>query len=289
MEIKRIFTHERVDLDAVCSLWAALRFIPEARNAAIHFRPANWDGAEMNEDDIAVDMYACGRGMKGRKEEGGTVHSCFASLISRFASLEDRVALASLVAYVDADDVSGYPIKHLAPYLGRSARHVIEAIDLKAVLRAVNRSTHPRSDMAVVQSMFPILNGLFQDGHSKRRAIEEAKNVKRFAGGLVALKENCNEPGVDQLLFEEGVWAIVFIEKMNIGILRGPDRSVRMDASEVRKVVEAAGETDEWFAHPAGFLYCRGSRTAKATTPSKVNPLELVNALDLAFASDMRD
>ncbi len=289
MEIKRIFTHERVDLDAVCSLWAALRFIPEARNAAVCFRPSNWDGAEMNEDDIAVDMHAGGRGMKGRKEENGTIHSCLALLVSRFASHEDQAALASLIAYVDADDVSGYPIKRLAPYLGKSARHVIEAIDLKAVLRAVNRSMHPRSDTGVVQSMFPILNGMFQDGHSKRRAIDEAKNVKRFAGGLIALKENCKEPGIDQILFEEGVWAIVFIEKMNIGILRGPDRSVRMDAPEVRKVIETAGETDEWFAHPAGFLYCRGSRTAKAVTPSKVDPLELVKALDMAFASDMRD
>ena len=289
MEIKKIFTHERVDLDAVCSLWAVLRFIPEARNAAICFRPANWDGAEMNADDIAVDMHAGGRGMKGRKEEKGTVHSCLALLVSRFASPEDQVALASLVAYVDADDVSGYPIKHLAPYLGSSARHVIEAIDLKAVLRAVNRSTHPRSDMAVVQSMFPILNGLLADGQSKRRALEEAKSVKRFAGGLIALKENCKEPGVDQILFEEGVWAIVFVEKMNIGILRGPERSVRMDAPEIRKVVETAGETNEWFAHPAGFLFCRGSRTARAKTPSKVDPMELVKALDEAFASDTRD
>ena len=100
----RIFTHFNVDLDAVCSVWAAKQFVSGAAEATVEFRPANWDGAEMSEGDLAVDIAAGGRGMKGEKGENGIVHSCFASIVAGHASAEDRSALANLVRFVDAQD-----------------------------------------------------------------------------------------------------------------------------------------------------------------------------------------
>jgi hypothetical protein len=51
-----------------------------------------------------------------------------------------------------------------------------------------------------------------------------------------------------------------------------------MDHPEICAVVEAAGEAKEWFAHTAGFLFCRGSRKARAENPSKVKPRTLAEA-----------
>lgn len=115
----KIFTHFNVDLDAVCSVWAAREFIPGARSAAVEFRPANWDGNGMSEGDLALDMEADGRGIKGEKESDGIVHSCFASIVSQYASPADQAALANLVRFVDAQDSRGSAVKFLAPDASR--------------------------------------------------------------------------------------------------------------------------------------------------------------------------
>lgn len=78
----RIFTHINVDLDATASVWAARYFMANMAGAPVEFRPADWDGAEMIQGDIAVDINAGGRGIKGEKGLDGTVHSCFASIMA---------------------------------------------------------------------------------------------------------------------------------------------------------------------------------------------------------------
>ena len=133
----KIFTHFNVDLDAVCSVWAVRQFIPGARDAAIEFRPANWDGAEMAEDDIAVDIPAGGRGIKGEKGKNEIVHSCFASIVAKHAPPEDQSALASLVRFVDAQDAHGSAVKFLAPEASREAQETLAMTGLNAVLRAL--------------------------------------------------------------------------------------------------------------------------------------------------------
>ncbi len=88
----KIFTHFVVDLDAVCSVWAAKQFISGAKGATVEFRPANWDGKEMAEGDLALDIDAGGRGMKGEKGENGIVHSCVALIVAEYASPADQSA-----------------------------------------------------------------------------------------------------------------------------------------------------------------------------------------------------
>jgi len=77
--------------------------------------------------------------------------------------------------------------------------------------------------------------------------------------------------------------AIVYVDGMNIGVIRRDDVSTRMDHPRIREVVETAGEAGEWFAHPAGFLYCRGSRKAPATSRSRVTARELGEAMNLVL------
>lgn len=118
----KIFTHFAVDLDAVCSVWAARQFIPGAKDAIAEFRPANWDGNDMAESDLPVDIPAGGRGMKGEKGEGGIVHSCLASIVAQYASPGDQSALTSLVRFVDAQDAHGSAVKFLVSEASNEAQ-----------------------------------------------------------------------------------------------------------------------------------------------------------------------
>lgn len=269
----KIFTHFVVDLDAVCSVWAAKQFIAGTQDAIVDFRPANWDGSDMAEGDLALDIDAGGRGLKGEKGEGGIVHSCFASIVAKHSSPADWSALANLVLFVDAQDAHGSAVKFLAPEASREAQEVLAMTGLNAVLRAL-QATHSRNDALVVERMSEILSGMLQAGRARQRAVVEADKAEIIDGGKVAIVVNSREFATNGVLFEErGVRVIVYVDGYNLGVIRHGDESLRMDHAELRAVVEAAeGEASEWFAHPAGFLFCRGSRKAPAENPSKVNP-----------------
>ena len=164
----KIFTHFVVDLDAVCSVWAAKQFISGAKGATVEFRPANWDGKEMAEGDLALDIDAGGRGMKGEKGENGIVHSCVALIVAEYASPADQSALASLVRFVDAQDAHGSAVKFLAPEASRESQETLAMTGLNAVLRAL-QATHSRNDALVVERMSEILSGMLQAGRARSR------------------------------------------------------------------------------------------------------------------------
>jgi hypothetical protein len=229
----------------------------------------------MAESDLALDIDAGGRGMKGEKGEGGIVHSCLASIVAKEASPADQSALASLVRFVDAQDAHGSAVKFLAPEASREAQETLAMTGLNAVLRAL-QATHSRNDALVVERMSEILSGMLQAGRARERAAVEADKAEVLDGGKVAIVVNSREFATNGVLFEErGVRVIVYVDGHNLGVIREGSETLRMDHVELRAVVEAAGETSEWFAHPAGFLFCRGSRKAPAENPSKVNPRTL--------------
>jgi hypothetical protein len=292
-----------VDLDAVCSVWAAKQFIDGTQNAAVDFRAANWDGSEMAEGDLALDIAAGGRGMKGETGEGGIVHSCFASIVEQYASTADQLALANLVSFVDAQDAHGSAVKHLlrprgdivydyergygadpeffaeSSYVAGQPSgegvQVLAMTGLNAVLRAF-QSTHPRNDSMVVERMSEVFSGMLKAGRARQRAALEADKVTILEGGLVAICWNNREFATNGILFDErNVRVIVYVDGHNLGIIRRGNETLRMDHPELLAVVEKAGESSEWFAHSAGFLFCRGSRKAPAENPSKVDPREL--------------
>jgi hypothetical protein len=268
----RIFTHLNVDLDAVCSVWAVQCFIPEAQHAQLVFRPADWDGAEMSEDDLALDMSAGGRGVKGEKDGDGIIHSCFATIVERHASSDDQSALAKLVRFVDAQDAHGSAVKFLCPDVDSDVQSVFAATGINAVLRAL-QAVHARNDVLVVDRMSEILTGMLKAGRARQRASVEADKAEVLEGGNVAIVWNSREFATNGILFEErGVRVIVYVDGCNLGLIRHSSEALRMDNPEFRAVVEKVGETSEWFAHPAGFLYCRGSRKAPAKSASNVSP-----------------
>lgn len=287
-----IFTHVSVDIDAVSSVWAARKFIPGAEKAKVVFVPANWDGAEMQKGDYAVDIYAGGRGIKGAKDSSGCTHSCFRTIVERYALREDQLALRDLVAFIDADDSTGNAFKALFPNTTTEEQKRLRSISVGIAFAAI-KYQYGSDDNAVVERWSEMLDSILQMGRDKQIAMAQAREIPVVNGVAVVY----NTPSmVRRMLSQEfGARMIVFVNKNTIGINRGEDEKLRTDHPAIRAVVETAGEQvsardggepGKWFAHPYGFLFCWGSNKAPAMTTSKVKPEDLAEAIRKALAEE---
>ena len=268
----QLYTHRNIDLDAVASLWAVRRFVHP--QAFIRFVDANWDGSEMCDGDTAVDIFAGNKGIKGKQDPDGTIHSCFATLVSKCCSPEEQQALAELVLYVDATDRGNGP-KNLGA-TGEMAK-IWSFTGINAVLRAF-QSLHncdPRKDLNVSLKMFEIFNGLLINGLTRLECVKDADQAE-WISPTVVINRHTQRMGTNGVLFERGALAVVFVDGHNMGVVREGQQTTRMDAPAVRQVIN--GETG-WFFHPSGFLVARGTRKAPATSPSNVDPVELAKAV----------
>ncbi len=273
-----------VDLDAVASVWAIRTFAEAYMDAEVCFRPANWDGTGLNEDKaVAVDIEAGGKGVKGKKDDDGTVHSCFATIISKLASKNDQEALAPLVTFIDAQDAHGSAVKFLAPEINDEAQQIFSLTGINSVLRAF-QSIFPGRDDTVIECMSEIFDGMLKAGRSRQMAKIEANEAEILPGDNVAILRNMRHCATSYVLFERGVKAIVYVDGHSLGIFREGSQTLRMDHPQLREIVEQQGELDQWFAHSSGFLFSRGTRKAPATSPSNVDPVKLAETANSLFS-----
>ncbi len=264
-----IYTHQNVDLDAVASLWFWIRFVD--KNEKFSFVPANWDGETMNDDDVALDIDAGGNGIKG-KNENGEICSCFKYLINKYANEQDQKALKKLSLFVDAQDRKGNAVRELG-----ATNEVAETLNftsINAILRAF-QSMNPYNDKKVAAKMFEIFDGMLKNGRARIAAEEEAESAEWY--GDVAIITNAKKMATNGVLMEKkGAKAVVFIDGNNLGVVRRDDVEVRMDHEAIRAVVE---HEEGWFFHRLGFLAARGTRKSPETTPSKIDPYKLAEAV----------
>jgi hypothetical protein len=277
--MRRIFTRTRPGLDPFASLWAVRKFVSGAAQAAVVFRDPTWNGSGMEPDELAIDLRAGGRGMQVTVDREGIVHSCFATIVERYAPPEDRAALADIAAYIDAQRVRGSAVNSLAPHASREARAALGATGLQAIVRGL-RMLSPDSDLEVLARLSQILDGLLEFGRARQRALEEADRAEMIGDGSVAIVTDALEPTTNAVLMKErGVRVIVYVNGPNMGLLRAEKESLRMDHRSIRAVVREAGEEAQWFSHPMGFLYARGTRKQPVDTPSRVDPRELAEVI----------
>lgn len=270
-----IYTHFNLDLDAAASLWAYGKFSGNPVYLdEVKFVPANFDGSEMTEGDVALDIDAGGKGIKGEKGQDGAIHSCFATLISKYCDEKQQLALKELVSFVDAQD-RGNAAKNLGVQ-GEAAR-VWSFTGLNAVLRAF-QGQYPRNDRMVAMKMFEIFDGLYHSGQRRAEAEKEADTAKII--GDVAIMENAKCFGTNGVLFERGVKSVVFVDGNNLGAVRGDGVDIRMDHPAIKAAV---GDEQGWFFHPAGFLAARGTRKSPAESKSAVQPEALAAAIQKAL------
>ena len=268
--MKKIFTHMFVDLDAVVSVWLVKRFVAGFHDAIVKFVPANWTpDSSFVAGDIAVDISA---GLKGIDVEDQ--HHCAAwALWYDMLSPQDRNALSDLVAYVDLQDENGDVLTACGLEAHESVSLLREA-GLNSIFRGLQGSI--KNDTQVLALMETILDGLHDKAMARLRAEEEANTAEFF--GNVAIIRNAQEFGTNGVLFSRGAKAVVFVDGNNLGVVRRNGLTVSMSHDSVRALIPT-DEALEWFAHPAGFLFGRGTRKAPVNTPSKVNPIAFATAL----------
>jgi hypothetical protein len=278
----KVYTHINVDLDAVASVWAAREFIPGAREAELVFVPANWDGEGMDDGDLALDIRAGDRGIKGEQRPDGTVGSCFAQLVAEHASSDDQEALARLVAWVDAQDAHGQPVEWLAPEASSDVQETLTENSISGTLRDL-QETLPNDDAVIVELMGKIFSGRLKRGHARHRAHAEADRAELIGAGRVAIVRDKREKATNAILFDRGVRVIVYQDGYDIGVVRANGVALKMDHRELLAVIHAAGEEigdgrGTWFIHSAKFLLAWGTFNAPATSPSAVRPDDLAAA-----------
>jgi hypothetical protein len=290
-----IYTHEDPDLDSVASVWAAREYCG-MRGANVNFCPASWDGSGIEPGDLAVDMWAGGKGIKGRKE-GIVVHSCFEFLMDNYASKEVRAIFRPLIEFIDILDSRGAVINHLVPDADKSVKAVLTSATLNSIFLALkeeivgDEEELERDELElrwqmVIDEMSKYFSGMLKYGLRRMRVLKgNIKDVVEFFGSdrQVALVHN-SDHFLHGYLFGHGAKIIVYDSKVGLGVVRNSrsDEAAefRTDNSLVRSIVdETGGESVEWFAHPSGFMYCRGTRKSRVKTRSRVDPRKLAEAV----------
>jgi len=281
--MKRILTHFNVDLDAASSVWAVQRFVEGYGLAPLKFVTANYS-EKLENGEIAVDITADGQGVKGEVTEGGNVLSAFSSLLDLYAPDDVQEAMQDYCIFLNAQEGFGSAAKHLAPNSAQSS--ILERTGMNACFRALQATTS--TDVETCELWGRVLDGFLKAGMARQRAEKEADRATILDSGLVAISRDPKEFATNGVLFSRGIKAVVFVQGNNLGVVREGAVMQRMDDDRIKAVVEDKGELDEWFAHPAGFLFCRGSRKAPAKNLSKVDPLELAKAVEGVLKSGNR-
>lgn len=284
-----IYTHVNPDMDAVFSV-AALRLVqPQWQDVMIELVPANWDGVYFKEGDIALDIPAGGKGFKGVKDpETGRMGSAFEGVIRMYGTPDDQEALRNLVAYIEGQDSQG-AIGVAQMLVGddrEKISHILKIPDLGELL-AIWKHTYGANDMRIFEAAGEYLRG-YRSLRQKEMALFHVvdQQTQFFAGGRLAYTTAVYGEAVRYYLFLKGVDWVVYSYDNCLGIKRNENMTMRADHPDIRAVVEKYKEQDEWFAHSAGFLYCRGTTKAPVETPSKVDPMELVAAVEALITQD---
>jgi hypothetical protein len=224
-------------------------------------------------------------GIKGLQLPSGAVMSVFDAIMPDHAPIEAQQALANLRRFVDVQVSSDSAVETLLPEAPRELQEMFAATGINAVLRAL-QAVYKGMDTPVLATTSSIFQGMMHACIARQRAAIEAEaaEIIQKPGAKVAIVRDGKEYGTNGVLYDDhGVDAVVYVDGTNLGITRKGDCQIPMDHPKIRVVVEAAQEASEWFAHPAKYLYCRGSRKAPAETPSKVDPRQLAEAVLSAF------
>lgn len=279
-----LYTHVFPDKDAAASVWCARRYMPGLVDAEVVFKSAGWDGAELPPfrlgmdlyEAIAVDMHAGGHGIKGDDDHPSGMSSAFAYLMRNFAPPEDQDALKHVIRYIDLGDATGTVLGHF-PQLSEDEQIFLGTCSLSAVF---DRFTRGKDWSIAIDWMAQYLEGELAVQTEKRLLPEVAERCTKI--GRVAILDN-ERVRPSQLLYEKyGMRAVVYKDEYNLGIVRLGNHEERWPTANdfTLAVVEEAEELDEWYVDPRGFLFSRGSDKNRMTTPSNVQPILLVKALN---------
>jgi len=293
-KVSKIYTHKSIDPDACFSVLGIIKYKfgqsfseffknPKWKSLII-FKDANWNGDGMGENDIAVDLFAGGKGIKGVVDEGNRIDSATLEILEKFAPHYDQRALENLVCYLNEKDATGDAIESLLPDSDKSRddfKRIFKMASLDGIFRAVQLAFQ-YDDYKVIQHFSWVFDGMLIQGKKQLKSAEEYSKRAKVHGkknNIVFLNMNEAPLSLCDLAFEKGAEIVIYQNGNDIGIKRRNFSKFPVDHPLILKVIERAGETGQWFIHPAKFLICRGSNKARAKSKSTVRPDQLIYAV----------
>lgn len=311
----RILTHLHLDLDAVASVWFALRFILKVKSGEekdrqvsfialktakdlkeffvrdddsgqieIIFIPAAWDGSALKDGDLALDIEAGSGGIKGERDEDGTVHSCFMSLVQNYAG-DQKVSsiLKNLAQVIDHHDAYGSNGERVSPLDWAEDRKRFQLFSSSFLILQAFRSSFNGSDQKICQRMIEFFDGWFrlsfEETYESEDVLESIKKVGKVA--ILFQEKGKKFNRVRRTVFSSNFEAYIYVDGCDMGIIVKDPFRVRADDRRILKVIRKKKE--EWFTHSKGYLISWGSRKSPAELPSQVNPFDLAEAFNQAW------
>lgn len=118
--------------------------------------------------------------------------------------------------------------------------------------------------------MFEIFDGFYEINLARE---DFKKNIGKYVepvGKTALLIIEGQSINSSRGLFNKGFEAVVYADGYNIGLLVKDGCSV--DQPELKEMFKKAGEEEEWYFHPAGYMVSRGTRKSPVETSSNVDP-----------------
>lgn len=310
MRKSRIFTHRSLDLDACLAVLAVILycfkedFISFFRDPMWRKRiilvPANWDGSDMEDGDIAVDIEAGGKGKKGEienSEEGKRVNSAFLKILTEHAPAEDREALADIAYYINENDATGSVVGSvLGPELIYRKEFILlmKIGSIESVFRAAQLHFGYKDEKKVIQHFVAEFDGYLKMGikNIKAKNLYSERVIRHGKKDKIAFINTQNAPlELCNLAFSKGVEIIVYKNGDDLGIKRRHGCELPVNHPLVMKYIEdngervtkGKGEEGAWFLHDTFHLLCTGTYKNRATFKTKVRPDQLIYALCKAY------
>jgi len=136
---------------------------------------------------------------------------------------------------------------------------------LAAILAALRKiNTSDQECIALMGKILEGINSLWLDRTTALKIIQRGETVETKSGEKFLILKEETGPMVGIVANEQGFSGALYKNEESLGITRYPGRDIP-DLTKIKKFVNEEG----WFFHPQGFLACRGSRKAPATSPSK--------------------
>lgn len=285
--MQEVTTHQRVDLDAVVSLFVlACKLGKGLAELKLHFVRAGQSGPGINVDTGLGEF---------DHHQGGANGECAASLLwQTLPEGETKEALTDLVAFTKRQDLNGSPFPR-GTHVVQKPRCDLQPIpqdlrtigNLQSVLAALRESG--RTDQELVEFFFPVFDALVELRRKQIRAEHAFDAQARWLTPNVVFIER-SELQLTGVAFRREAQAVIFSsvfpgaiggqDGFGFGIVRRDDLKVDLNWL---KGWEGFGEED-WFFHPQGFLACFGSQKSPKEMLSEVDPRALAARFEALLA-----
>ena len=256
--VRRIVTHQNPDLDAFASVWFAKTRL--GINRPVVFERQDFTPRK---GDLVLDM--C-QGIKGEK-------SCFGELLDRYAEQQEREALQPLRQYLDLVDTG--KLDSFLNSLGE-AGGIIRASNLLTIVSAVKGTNKldRETKMTVIEVILSGIRSALLSRYNAERQLSNNKVEKSECGRIAIIR---NDRQLAKLFLEQKESIVIGISGRNLSVITQDDDLKAFGGAQHALFREVVGEED-WFAHPANFLFANGTDSNPAKAESGVNPEDLFQA-----------